>query len=70
MSDIKIQAMKNGPLVITGAVDVLDSNGQPMTPPRPRVALCRCGHSGNKPFCDGMHNKAGFQSDCVTAPVA
>jgi CDGSH-type Zn-finger protein len=64
MADVKIQALKNGPLMIQGSVEVLDSNGQPMTPPRPTVALCRCGHSKNKPFCDGMHGKAGFQSVC------
>jgi CDGSH iron-sulfur domain-containing protein 3 len=65
MADVKIQALKNGPLIIQGSVEVLDSNGQPMTPPRPSVALCRCGQSGNKPFCDGMHAKAGFASVCV-----
>ncbi len=60
----QIQALKNGPLIVTGEIEVLDSNGQPMTPPRPRVALCRCGQSAIKPFCDGAHNKAGFQSVC------
>ena len=66
MADVKIQALKNGPLIVQGSIEVLDSNGQPMTPPRPTVALCRCGHSNNKPFCDGMHGKAGFQSVCVS----
>ena len=62
MADVKIQAMKNGPLVVQGAVDVLDSSGQPVAPPRPTVALCRCGHSNKKPFCDGTHGKCGFQA--------
>jgi CDGSH-type Zn-finger protein len=64
MADVKVQAIKNGPLIVQGSIDVLDSNGKPMTPPRPSVALCRCGSSANKPFCDGGHNKAGFQSIC------
>ena len=65
MADVKIQALKNGPLLIKGDIDVLDSNGEPMTPPRPSIALCRCGQSNNKPFCDGTHGKAGFQSVCA-----
>ena len=60
----QIQALKNGPLIVKGEIEVLDSSGNPMTPPRPSVALCRCGQSANKPFCDGTHGKVGFQSVC------
>jgi CDGSH-type Zn-finger protein len=67
MADVKVQALKNGPLMVEGVLEVLDSNGEPMTPPKAKIFLCRCGHSGNKPFCDGMHGKAGFQSTCVKA---
>jgi CDGSH-type Zn-finger protein len=67
MADIKIQALKNGPLIVQGSIEVLDSYGQPMTPPRATIALCRCGNSNNKPFCDGMHGKAGFQNECGKA---
>ena len=67
MADVKIQALKHGPLLVQGAIEVLDSNGEPMAPPKDSVALCRCGHSNNKPFCDGMHRKANFQSECVRA---
>ena len=66
MADIKIQAMPHGPLIVKGAVDILDSNGQLMKTAE-QVALCRCGQSANKPFCDGMHRKAGFQSLCAKA---
>jgi len=66
MADVKIQALKNGPLLVKGSVEVLDSNGVLMQAGA-QVALCRCGHSNNKPFCDGMHGKAGFQSVCVKA---
>jgi len=63
MADVKIQALKNGPLIVQGSCEVLNAGGQPVTPPRPSVALCRCGHSGKKPFCDGSHAKSGFQAD-------
>ncbi len=66
MADVKIQALKNGPLLVKGGVDVLDSSGAVMQSGA-QVALCRCGHSNNKPFCDGMHAKSGFQSVCVKA---
>jgi len=65
MADVKIQALRNGPLIVQGSVEVLDSSGQPMAPPKPTVALCRCGQSNNKPFCDGTHGKVSFQSVCV-----
>jgi CDGSH-type Zn-finger protein len=64
MSDVKIQALKNGPLLVKGQVDILDSNGEVMQSAA-QFALCRCGKSEKKPFCDGTHNKAGFQSVCA-----
>ena len=64
MAEVKIQALKNGPLLVKGAIDVLDSNGDVMQSGT-QVALCRCGQSNKKPLCDGMHNKSGFQSVCT-----
>ena len=64
MADVKIQALKNGPLLVKGLADVLDSNGEALQSGS-QVALCRCGQSAKKPFCDGMHNKVGFQSTCA-----
>ena len=61
MAEVKIQALKNGPLLIKGEIDVLDSNGEPI-PCGPQVALCRCGQSSKKPLCDGSHRKANFQA--------
>jgi CDGSH-type Zn-finger protein len=66
MADVKIQAMPHGPLIVKGSVEILDSSGQLMQESA-QVALCRCGHSSKKPFCDGMHRKAGFQSVCAKA---
>lgn len=68
MSEIvEIKVRDDGPLKITGAVRLVDADGNLIeeTEGRP-VALCRCGHSANKPFCDGAHTDAGFES-CVRA---
>ena len=62
MADVVIQALKNGPLVVNGMVQMVDAQGQAIpVQPGPHVALCRCGHSAKKPFCDGAHKTAGFQ---------
>jgi CDGSH-type Zn-finger protein len=57
----KIKALQNGPfLVEDDDVSVLDWNGVEYSVARSPVALCRCGASENKPFCDGSHSKSGF----------
>jgi CDGSH-type Zn-finger protein len=60
-----IRCRENGPLLIQGAVRVLDHQGNEFVPPpgKDNVALCRCGASRNKPFCDGSHRACGFQAD-------
>jgi CDGSH-type Zn-finger protein len=57
--DVSITATKNGPYVITGPVKITDYDGREIDQPA-QVALCRCGHSGNKPFCDGTHLTIDF----------
>jgi CDGSH-type Zn-finger protein len=66
MGDSKIQVRKNGPLRIEGTdIEIVDAEGRRFElSGRNVVSLCRCGHSENKPFCDGSHNKVGFESDC------
>jgi CDGSH-type Zn-finger protein len=61
---VLIRCRENGPLVVHGPVTVVDHNGNEFTVPdsKENVALCRCGHSGNKPFCDGSHRTCGFQA--------
>jgi CDGSH-type Zn-finger protein len=60
---ITIRLRKNGPYVVEGdEVTVIDWNGVPYTPGRLPVALCRCGASTRKPFCDGTHSKIGFEA--------
>ena len=66
MPDVKITVMKNGPLRLEGAdaLQILDPTGQAYgLGGRTALALCRCGASANKPFCDGSHNHHGFQDD-------
>lgn len=54
-----IEARPNGPYFVRGAVRVLDVDGSVLEV-GPRAALCRCGGSGNKPFCDGTHREIRF----------
>ncbi len=61
MADVKITILKNGPYIVTGAVELQDADGKTY-PAQARMALCRCGASTKKPFCDGTHSKIGFQA--------
>lgn len=66
MSDVKIVVRNNGPLTIQGEFTVEDAEGKAFgLGGRTTLGLCRCGHSENKPFCDGAHGRAGFQSACA-----
>lgn len=60
---VKISIRPNGPYLVEGEVELLDVNGNRIdTSGKPRIALCRCGASVTKPFCDGTHSKIGFQA--------
>lgn len=64
MNVIQVQLVDDGPLEITGASRVVDPDGAPFPGGDAKtVYLCRCGHSQNKPFCDGSHAAAGFKAD-------
>ncbi len=58
----KITALDNGPYLVKGPVVLLDAEGNEFLTERATVALCRCGGSTNKPFCDGTHSKVGFRA--------
>ena len=59
----KISIRPNGPYLVEGDVELADVNGNKVdTTGRPKIALCRCGASVTKPFCDGTHSKIGFQA--------
>ena len=79
-NDASITVAANGPYLVTGGLplhrrrDVQSELGEPMTwmttstlATRDRYALCRCGGSGNKPFCDGTHARVGFVADDVAS---
>jgi CDGSH-type Zn-finger protein len=63
---INILAKKNGPYLVTGdlaELKITDADGNSYDiAGKTAVALCRCGASVNKPFCDGQHSKIGFQA--------
>jgi CDGSH-type Zn-finger protein len=61
MADITITVRDNGPYRISGGATITDAEGKTYEV-QDVVALCRCGHSANKPFCDGQHKTNGFQS--------
>ncbi|MBT3942827.1 MAG: CDGSH iron-sulfur domain-containing protein [Chloroflexi bacterium] len=61
MADVKIN--DNGPYVISGDVTIVDAEGNKFSWTGSAAALCRCGQSDNKPFCDGTHRKVGFSSE-------
>jgi uncharacterized Fe-S cluster protein YjdI len=58
--ETKIEVLPNGPLLIYGTLKVTDKNGKVETKNK-TTAFCRCGHSQNKPYCDGSHIKADFK---------
>ena len=61
----RITPYRDGPLLIRGDYEIVDQDGRPIMPGRDVVALCRCGKSRSRPFCDGSHKIVGF-----TAPSA
>ena len=64
MADSKVTVRNNGPLRIEGEISLVDQEGRAFgLSGRSVISLCRCGHSANKPFCDGSHIAAKFRDD-------
>jgi CDGSH-type Zn-finger protein len=61
-AETKITALDNGLYLVKGPMKVLDAEGSEFRVERTTVALCRCGGSTTKPFCDGTHSKTGFEA--------
>ncbi len=57
-----ITPYRDGPLLVRGDFRLVDQDGNEIDPGRDTIALCRCGKSGIKPFCDGSHKRAGFSA--------
>jgi CDGSH-type Zn-finger protein len=60
---VTIKVRESGPYLVRGPVTLIDADGNPYTVEGPNIALCRCGGSQTKPFCDTSHRTNGF---CAT----
>jgi CDGSH-type Zn-finger protein len=66
-----IRLRRNGPYVVEGDdVKVVDWNGAEYHADRMPIALCRCGASSRKPFCDGTHSTIGFLAGEIAVPAS
>ncbi len=70
MADVRIRLRDNGPLVVEGPVTIVDAEGNQfhIDANKPAIALCRCGQSQRRPFCDGTHKACGFLATDRAAP--
>ncbi|MGB5284558.1 MAG: CDGSH iron-sulfur domain-containing protein [Polyangiales bacterium] len=59
---LKVGRAPNGPLLLSGSFTIVAASGRKAWTGK-KAALCRCGHSKSKPFCDGAHKAAGFEAD-------
>ena len=63
MADVEIKVRENGPYKVTGPIRLIDADGNEyeIGDRGESIALCRCGGSTTKPFCDGTHSRRGFE---------
>jgi CDGSH-type Zn-finger protein len=62
VSETRITPYRDGPLIVRGSFDLIDQDGREIAKGRDTVALCRCGKSRIRPFCDGSHKLVRFQA--------
>lgn len=62
MDEVVVTPYRDGPLLIRGPFRMVDQEGQEIEVGHKTVALCRCGKSRLRPFCDGTHKVAGFKA--------
>jgi 3-phenylpropionate/trans-cinnamate dioxygenase ferredoxin subunit len=65
MADVTIKVRENGPLLVSGPIELVDHEGRTILVEAEKIALCRCGHSSRKPFCDATHRGVGFDGACA-----
>ena len=58
-----ITPYSDGPYIVRGNFRITDQDGNPIDPGRRTIALCRCGRSQIRPFCDGTHRLIGFRAE-------
>ena len=63
MDECQITPYKDGPLLVRGPFELVDQDGNAIDARRKTVALCRCGKSKIRPFCDGTHNAVKFRAE-------
>ncbi|HEX5927328.1 MAG TPA: CDGSH iron-sulfur domain-containing protein [Baekduia sp.] len=60
---VRITPYRDGPLLVRGPFSITDQDGNEIEVHKRTIALCRCGRSRQKPFCDGMHKVINFRAD-------
>lgn len=68
MEHARITPYKDGPLLVRGPFEIVDQDGNPIDAGRKTIALCRCGKSRIKPFCDGTHKATRFKAESGRSP--
>jgi CDGSH-type Zn-finger protein len=67
---VEIVPYRDGPLIVRGPFTLCDEDGRPIQIGRSTVALCRCGRSKLRPFCDGSHRQARYTAEGGLSPQA
>ena len=69
-SENSIVVCPDGPILVRGDFEIVTPSGEAVPRQRKTVALCRCGASAIKPFCDGTHKLIGFRTEIPAKPGA
>ncbi len=67
-SQTSIVVCPDGPILVRGDFDVVTPSGEPVPRQRQTIALCRCGASAIKPYCDGTHKLIKFRTEQPAGP--